>query len=102
MLANTDFPLTDAGAGTGIHLYLLAKAVCGVPALATLQTATLHPAQALHATDSLGTIAVGQVADLVLLDGDPLADIWNVTKIRAVVAIQQHEIRYLADRNRPQ
>jgi hypothetical protein len=51
-----------------------------------LRTATLNPAIMLHATDSLGTIAPGKLADLVLLDADPLADIRNTTKIQAVVA----------------
>jgi hypothetical protein len=36
--------------------------------------------------DSLGTVAPGKLADLVLLDADPLADITNLTMIRAVVA----------------
>ena len=40
----------------------------------------------LHATDSPGTVAQGKLADLVLLDADPLTDIANLTKIRAVVA----------------
>jgi imidazolonepropionase-like amidohydrolase len=35
---------------------------------------------------TLGTIAVGQSADLVLLDGNPLEDIANVRRIRAVVS----------------
>ena len=51
-----------------------------------LRAATFNPAQLLHATDSLGTVAAGKLADLVLLDGDPLADITNTTAIRAVVA----------------
>lgn len=33
----------------------------------------------------LGTIAVGKLADLVLLDADPLADIHNTRRIRAVI-----------------
>ncbi len=36
--------------------------------------------------DSLGTIAPGKLADLVLLDADPLADIRNTRRINAVVA----------------
>ena len=51
-----------------------------------LQTATLNPAEMLHATDSLGTVAAGKLADLVLLDADPLADVTNTMAVRAVVA----------------
>jgi imidazolonepropionase-like amidohydrolase len=39
----------------------------------------------LRATDSLGTVAPGKLADLVLLDADPLAGIHNSAKIRLVV-----------------
>ena len=58
----------------------------GLTPLETLQSATLNPAKYLHGTDSLGTVAVGKLADLVLLDADPLANIQNVRRIRAVVA----------------
>jgi imidazolonepropionase-like amidohydrolase len=54
--------------------------------LSALQAATLNPAKFLHATDSLGTVAAGKLADLVLLDADPLANIQNTTTIRAVMA----------------
>jgi len=36
-------------------------------------------------TDSLGTVARGKVADLVLLDANPLTDIANTKRIRAVI-----------------
>jgi imidazolonepropionase-like amidohydrolase len=58
----------------------------GLTPLEALQTATLNPAKFLHATDSLGTVAPGKLADLVLLDANPLADITNTAMIRAVVA----------------
>ncbi len=58
----------------------------GVSPLDALRAATLHPAQYLEATDSLGTVATGKLADLVLLDADPLTDIRNTTKINAVIA----------------
>ena len=57
----------------------------GLTPLEALQTATLNPARYLVATDSLGTVTVGKVADLVLLDADPLADIHNTQRIHAVV-----------------
>ncbi len=51
-----------------------------------LQAATRNPATFFGLTDSLGTVTAGKVADLVLLDGDPLADITNVMKLFGVVA----------------
>ena len=54
--------------------------------LAALQAATINPARAIQGTDSLGTVAAGRLADLVLLDANPLADITNTTQISAVVA----------------
>ena len=53
---------------------------------ATLNAATLNPARMWHATNSLGTVAPGKLADLVLLDANPLEDVTNTTTIRAVVA----------------
>ncbi len=72
--------------GFGLHAELVAYVAEGLTPLTALQAATLNPARMLHATDSLGTVAPGKLADLVLLDADPLADIANTTAIRAVVA----------------
>jgi imidazolonepropionase-like amidohydrolase len=73
--------------GFSLHGALVFLRVClDMTPLEALQTATLNPARALRLTDSLGTVAAGKVADLVLLDADPLADIWHTTQIRAVVA----------------
>ncbi len=58
----------------------------GMTPLAALQAATLNPAKYLNGTDSLGTVAPGKLADLLFLDDNPLDDIWNTTKIHAVVA----------------
>ena len=54
------------------------------PALSSEQDAKLRGPLGKEAT--MGTVAVGKVADLVVLDADPLADIANTTKIRAVIA----------------
>jgi imidazolonepropionase-like amidohydrolase len=56
------------------------------PACESLRTATLAPAQFLDREKDLGTIAPGKLADLVLLDADPLQSIANTRRIRAVVA----------------
>ena len=49
-----------------------------------LQAATRNAAKYLGMLDSLGTVEKGKLADLVLLDANPLADIGNTKKINAV------------------
>jgi hypothetical protein len=72
--------------GFAIHDELRLLVGSGLTPLEALRTATINPARFLHATDSLGTVAAGKRADLVLLDADPLVDIANTKSIRAVVA----------------
>jgi len=72
--------------GLSLHQELAFLAEGGLTPLAVLQSATLNPAKFLQATDSFGTVAPGRLADLVLLDGNPLADIANTKAICAVVA----------------
>jgi imidazolonepropionase-like amidohydrolase len=81
---------TDAGAlytypGSSLHDELAQLVRAGLDPAAALRAATLGPAEFLGATDSMGTVAAGKVADLVLLDADPLADIANTQAVRAVV-----------------
>jgi imidazolonepropionase-like amidohydrolase len=54
--------------------------------MAALESATRVAADFSGMLDSLGTVQVGKLADLVLLDADPLADIRNVGRIYAVIA----------------
>jgi hypothetical protein len=84
LLVGTDAPGVAPGWSAHEEMRLLVMA--GLPPSAALRAATLEPARYLAATDSLGTIARGRRADLVLLDADPLADIRNTMRIRAVVA----------------
>lgn len=85
LLAGSDVQNPYVFPGFSLHdeLVLLVKA--GLTPAEALHTATLNPAIFLGATDSLGTVEVGRLADLVLLDADPLIDIRNTTRIRAVV-----------------
>lgn len=53
--------------------------------MAALRAATLVPAQFLGREKDFGTVERGKVADLVLLDDDPLVDIRHTQKIQAVV-----------------
>jgi hypothetical protein len=90
ILAGTDVapPLWRDWATPGftLHAELAIYQAEGLAPLTALQSVTLNPAKMLGATDSLGTVAPEKLADLVLLDADPLADITNTTTIRAVVA----------------
>ncbi len=84
-MAGTD---TAAGVhvfpGFSLHEELEYFVRAGFTPLEALQTATRNPAQFLGRRD-MGTVRKGNVADLVLLDAKPLADIANTRKIRAVV-----------------
>jgi imidazolonepropionase-like amidohydrolase len=72
-------------AGFCVHDELAAMVAGGMTPLAALQTATVNPARYLDRESTLGTVAAGRQADLVLLDANPLEDIGNVHRIRAVI-----------------
>ncbi len=86
LLAGTDMPQPFVFPGFSLHQELELLVRSGLTAAEALRTATYNPAQFLGATDSLGTVAKGKVADLVLLDGNPLVDIRNTRRISAVIA----------------
>lgn len=58
----------------------------GMTPMEALVSATRSSAEFSGMLDSLGTVQVGKLADLVLLDADPLLDIRNVGRIEAVIA----------------
>lgn len=86
LLAGSDAGTTGVIAGFGLHGELEVLVAIGLTEAEALRTATLEPARYLAAVDTLGTVEVGKLADLVLLDANPLDDIRNTQKIRAVVA----------------
>ena len=84
LLAGTDAMNPYCMPGFGLHDELALLVESGLTPLAALQAATLRPAQFLHRSNELGSIAAGKRADLVLLSADPLADIRNTTQIQSV------------------
>jgi len=85
-------PGTDVGAplivpGFSLHdelAHLVETA--GLATRQVLEAATIGAARVVGMADSVGTIEPGKLADLVLLDANPLIDIANTRRIRAVIA----------------
>lgn len=72
-------------AGIALHAELRARAATGLEAAQALRAVGVNAAAALGVDPYLGRVAVGAAADLVLVDGDPLADISTVLNVVAVV-----------------
>jgi imidazolonepropionase-like amidohydrolase len=86
LLAGTDTSgLNPVLAGFGLHQELALFVECGLTPMEALQTATRNPARYFGLEQEFGTIEEGKAADLVLLDADPLKNIHNTEKVRAVV-----------------
>jgi imidazolonepropionase-like amidohydrolase len=71
--------------GFSLHDELGFLVRAGFTNMEALQTATRNPAEYLGMLDSLGTVETGKVADLILLEANPLQDIRNTQRIAAVV-----------------
>jgi predicted amidohydrolase len=74
ILAGTDTGVTNPFTfpGFSLHEELENLVECGLSNLEALQAATLLPAKYINAADSIGQVAAGYMADLVLLDANPL------------------------------
>ncbi len=71
---------TDALAGLMLDRELELFVRGGVSAADALRDATIVPARAMRLDRKSGSIARGKAADLVVIDGDPLANISDVRK----------------------
>jgi hypothetical protein len=86
LLAGTDcFGLGKQLPGLGLQNELALLVESGLSPLAALQAATLTAAEALGQSESLGALEPGKLADIVVLEADPLADIHNARRVRTVV-----------------
>lgn len=86
ILAGTDALNPYVFPGFSLHDELALLVDAGLTPLAALQAATSSAADFMGKSAELGSVATGKLADLVLLDANPLGDIHNTQKIRAVVA----------------
>ncbi|HLO97328.1 MAG TPA: amidohydrolase family protein [Fimbriimonas sp.] len=73
-------------AGWGVHDEMALLVESGMSSMDVLIAATSNPARFLGIDKSVGTVAKGKLADMVLLDSNPLEDIRNSQTIRAVVS----------------
>jgi Tol biopolymer transport system component/imidazolonepropionase-like amidohydrolase len=71
--------------GLAYHWEMWSLARGGVSNLEVLRSATLRGAEVLGLAQDLGSIAVGKLADLVILSKDPLQDIRNTNSVRYVM-----------------
>ena len=75
---------TDTPNALNLHGELMSYTLAGMTPYEALKAATVNPAQALLL--DAGTIEAGKLADIVIVDGDPLADIANAHKVKRVIA----------------
>jgi imidazolonepropionase-like amidohydrolase len=76
---------TDSMAGFALHRELELDVQAGIPANKVLQDATFNAARIMKLDGELGSIAPGRLADLTLVDGDPLTNISDIRKTALVV-----------------
>ena len=85
LLAGTDVLNPFAFPGFSLHDELGLLVEAGLTPAQALRTATLNPARYLGKVESQGTVDTGRIADLLLLDANPLEDIKATQKIASVI-----------------
>jgi imidazolonepropionase-like amidohydrolase len=81
IVAGSDTGLIGYGLDRELELYVQA----GMTPMAAIQSATLNAARAMHLDAESGTIQPGKRADLVLIDGNPLANISDIRRVSKVI-----------------
>ena len=85
ILAGTDDGNPYSIPGFSLHDELAMLVEAGLTPMQALQAATYNAAKFFDKLDSMGTVEKGKLADLILLDADPLENISNTARINAVV-----------------
>jgi imidazolonepropionase-like amidohydrolase len=75
--------------GAELHTYV---DDVGLSSLSVIKWATRHGAELIGRSDDLGTIAVGKIADLLVIDGDPSADIGLLADTNPVAVLKGGEV----------
>jgi hypothetical protein len=75
---------TDTPNAINLHGEITAYTIAGMSNFDAIKAATVNPAQALGL--DTGTIEAGKLADIIMVDGDPLANVGNLHKVKRVIA----------------
>jgi len=84
-LAGTDCPNPYVFPGFSLHDELSLMVKGGMPALDVLKSATINPAIFMNKTADFGTVEIGKIASLILLNKNPLENIENTKTIETVI-----------------
>ncbi|MBI4525938.1 MAG: amidohydrolase family protein [Deltaproteobacteria bacterium] len=71
--------------GLQMHIGMAMDVEAGVPPMTTIQAATLNAAKTFGKDKDFGSVEAGKVADLNIISGDPLRDIWMTQNVTMVV-----------------
>lgn len=71
--------------GLGVHQEMVMFVEAGLTPMQAIQAGTINVAKAFRKDKDFGTVEPGKVADIVVIDGDPLKDIWAVQRVKVVV-----------------
>jgi Tol biopolymer transport system component len=83
IVAGVDSPLVPYGAA--LHTEIAGYVEAGFTPFQALQTATINTATLLSAQNDLGTIEVGKLADMAIVEGNPLVNIRDTMRVRKVI-----------------
>jgi hypothetical protein len=72
-------------AGLLMHEALVMDVEAGVPPMTAIQAATLNVAKTFHKDKDYGSVEPGKVADLSIIEGDPLKDIWMTQNVKMLI-----------------
>ncbi|OUS01043.1 hypothetical protein A9Q86_09880 [Flavobacteriales bacterium 33_180_T64] len=85
ILAGTDANDTFCFPGFSIHDELLELVKAGLKPSEALKSATIHPASYFNLSHKYGTLEIGKVADIIILEKNPLSNIANTKKINMII-----------------
>lgn len=81
--SGTDSPIMPYG--TSLHVELWSYVESGFSPFQALQTATINPARVLHVEKDLGSLEVGKIANISIVEGNPLQNIEDTQRVKYVL-----------------